>query len=342
MDIRLFALVSLVLVIGCTGGAGDPDSIEAGLEPGYGLKVNRFFADYTNLAPGDSFTLELEVKNVGDARALGQNFEEDDAYPKISLFRKGTFTLDSGTDNTVEQKLETVLEPPDLEFNVPGESDSVRWSMIAPSTSTEYPYTFGARVDYGYETNAQMDINVLTRTRLLALGEEGQSISTGNSESTVGPVEVRIEAPDRLILDSKGKKTFPVKIVIENIGDGIVQSAQSVTGDCNKQLGCIDSVKLIVPKSFKKADCDGFGDAKETKIIADGYAYLANGIRLIGGTTGYISCEFTACPGKDSCEDDTDFAETDFEETYTIIAEVKYGYQIEAETDVVVKGTGLG
>lgn len=329
----LIAVMCLVLILGCAGGGSKSEVTEAGVEPGRGVKVTKFVPDYQNLASGDTFSLNLEVKNVGNAVAKGP---AGAGGPAINLYRYGTFTKTSTSEDALKT-VAMVLDPPDLEFNVPGQSDMVNWNLKAPDVSTEYPYSFAAQVHYQYETQARTEVTFLTRERLLATGREGGTIPNSPSESTVGPVEVRIEVPQEVVLRKGGTETgedaddavknFTIKIVVENIGDGIVQMAGALAGtsDCTKKLGCVSDVYLTVPTAWTTTDA-------AWERVGNDYRYK-NNLKLIGGDTGYVTCQFKVkYDGK---------AETDFEDTVTVFARAVYDYQIEATTDVVVKGKGL-
>jgi len=284
---RLSLLLLFILIAaGCTGSGGSREITEAYTVPRTGLQIKSFESDLDIVAAGDNFNLDMEIQNVGGARASSAEAE---------LFKKGAFKV----DNTPSIG---PLSAPDFEYNTPGDVKYLTWRMTAPEVDNDLSYTFEAKVDYTYVTEGKKEFTSLSRERLRAYEDKGESPRSSPSDASIGPVDVRIDVQD-VVLVGTSRKDLKIKVVLENIGDGIVMS-ETEEKDCTMKLGCVSSVVVII----EPGNTCSFND----------------GVQLSGGDAGYVTCTLDIG--------------TSEERSYLVTAKATYDYQITASTDVTVKG----
>jgi hypothetical protein len=145
--------------------------------------------------------------------------------------------------------------------------------------------------------------------------------------SSEGPILVTIDVPKKgvVVTDNgtgRGIRKLPLRITIKNIGNGLVK--------CGEKLGCID--KLILKVQTEGDEITPTCSGATVDETSDPLTLTFEKIDMIGDTA-YVSCTLNI---------DVDLgARPDFEKTYTLYAVATYDYQIEAETSVTVRGSGI-
>lgn len=303
---KLLAMICLVLVLGCTGGGTtNADEVTApGTERGYGLKIIGFESDMATVSSGRGFNLVLQLKNVGN---------HDATTIKTKLYKKGKF--EAPEDPTSAGA--TALDKADTELNLPGGSTVATWTVTAPKVSTDYTSPLGVRVTYDYGSEGRSDIAFMSEQRYNSLQQKGEPIPVTTSDSSVGPIEVKVQAPE-LIVAKTSPEPFTIRILLQNVGDGVAFS-----GDKLDKVGIVTVVRPEGVDYFDDTSCKGTG-------TGDTNGKFTN-VQLIGGKNAYLTCKLKKT-GADG---------GDYEDTSLIKVTATYTYQTEAETTVTVTGQGI-
>jgi len=355
MKKTIFALIGIFLVAGCIGGGGEPlPTSEPKTEYGYGLKVIRFEPDYDEIYSDDIFGLNLEVQNLGDSATQESIVVELTRYGDFGIMDENWEPGGSPRHQTGTQ-----LNPPDIEYGVPGEARMFSWNLKAPQRSSTTRYEFGAKIRFGYKSVGSRDYLILSRDRMVE--RNSQNIESGVAQSSsTGPVLAKLSAqPDKVILDASGSRSFPVKIEIQDVGSGLVLKEDCEAPDCkcSRSIGCVDEVVLKLQATpgdgeeiFKSIDCthpftvnDG-----ETEFGADEPASFGEDVTLMEGSSFYIfhfpDVQLVDKRAIVSCfvraEVDVD-NKPYFESNYLVNAEAVYTYQIESSAEATILGEGV-
>lgn len=316
-------LLFLILLAGCAEQQTRPQvpQPEPGVVPDTGIKIIYFLPDYTNLYSKDSFRLNLQVQNVGDAKAQNVNAE---------LNKYGNFQL----SDSQQKKLADSLEPPDVSTNSPGETADTEWQVKTPESSTSFDYAFGVKIKYDYRTEAWTDGVVMSRERWKTLNQLGKAVEI-NTGTTIGPVQISVSTREVVLPVTEGiaEKTFPVQVKLQNTGGGVVNSDRS---SCNTEgVGCMDNVYLYIPTGdattvLSLESCS----PASTNATSEGTTTVTfSNVTLMGGSSAYISCNIRASADL--------LAKPDLEKSFRIKAGADYRYQVEGETTVTVQGESV-
>jgi len=307
----IFGLITIILISGCVGM---PDILK-GIFPGAGPQVTELPPDLIvvqniNTLPippintGDQFTVSFEIKNQDEIRDVSGDV-------KVQLFDyglckpdKSSFTPDPA--NWVES--DGVYN---YNFNGfdPLQTELIEWTFTAPKSeeiaylSTKCPIRF--KVNYSSSATSQVDISVISPTRLKELQRTGQ-IPTYTPNQTVGRGPLKIYFDFGTSFPVKAAGTLPIYITIEDKGSGLIEG-----GDLPA-----NSLKLNVPDGFVRiADqCEKFDD--KLKNIGK--------ITMIRKKSVPLKCSFTT-------------PSVDIEKTYLISASLNYSYSITQEVDIQIK-----
>ncbi len=320
---KILLMLVLVLAAGCADQQARPQvpQPEPSVVPDTGIKIIYLLPDYTNLYSKDSFRLNLQVQNVGDAKAQNVNAE---------LHKYGNFQLTDGQ----QKKLADSLEPPDVSTNSPGETAETEWQVKTPETSASFDYNFGVKIKYDYRTEAWTDGVILSRERWKTLNQLGKAVEI-NTGTTIGPIQVSVSTRETVLPAVEGiaEKTFPVQVKLQNMGGGVVNSERS---SCNTQgVGCVDYVYLYIPTgdpttTFSLESCS---PASTNTTAGDTTTVTFSNVSLMGGSSAYLSCNIKASSDL--------LAKPDLEKSFRIKAGADYRYQVEGETMVTVQGESV-
>ena len=278
---------------------------------GYGLVVNYFEPDFSNLESGDDFQIEMEVQNMGGATA-------EDIY----TYLYGITPSDWGLSESDLGKEIGNLEPPDENVGLPGEIDSVKWGLTAPNIpeGITYTYTPRARVMYKYHTVATSVVTTLSRDEYSRLRQKNE-VPSGQPQTTVskGPLSVSVSARNPVILDSP-EDTIRVIITVGTLGQGSVFDYNKAS-DCGGYEGVADinttcglnslEMKIVAPGTTAK-DCGALDNYRS--------------VDLRRGQSLTYSCELD--PGDITTRKDI-----------PITVYLRYGYMEDFSTTLTVTGT---
>jgi len=243
----------------------------------------------------DEFSVSFILKNQDDTNEVGQ--------VKYNLFDSGLCDRAAGDDKA-------------LGTLVPLQEEFVEWTFRAPTNdqiaqiSTKCPIRF--KVDYNFDARSQIDVNVISQSRLTELQRAGEGV-TFTPTLTVGRGPVKIYLSFGASLPVKSGNKLPLYILVEDKGDGLYSLIPDEEG---KRL-------VIEAPGFDATECvkDGKFTRSDSRLVSDG------AIPLIRKKTVQLRCSLTA-PAES------------FEKTYYITASLNYDYTITEETEVAVNPTG--
>jgi len=316
-------LIFLILAAGCAQQQirTDVPQPEQGIVPDTGVKLIYLLPDYTNLYSKDKFRLNLQVQNVGDAKA---------EIVKAELYKYGNFLL----SDSQQKNLADNLEPPDIKTNSPGETAEAEWQLETPQSTSSFDYTFGVKVKYDYRTEAWTDGAIISRERWATRNQLGKPIEI-NTGTTTGPLQISVSTREVVLPKTEGiaEKTFPVQIKLQNTGNGIVNSE---IGGCNTQgVGCVDTVYLYVPTGDATTilSLNSCSPSSTNTTAGNMITVKFTNVTLMGGGSAYLSCQILARSDL--------LAKPDLDYSFKIQAAADYRYQVEGETTVTVQGESV-
>ncbi|MBN1896526.1 MAG: hypothetical protein JW789_02245 [Candidatus Aenigmarchaeota archaeon] len=205
---------SVIFVSGCTV----PGLIPAGnVGSGGGVIITDFVSELNSVYSGESVQFELKLKNTG-------SFEAD-----------GTVDIDLGhqewqcTSKSFGGQSFTDLIAPSEERGTEGEEFTVAWSCRAPEIDEGMRISYNARaeIEYAYKSLISKSVTLLPTNELIALRDSGQTLPSELISRSNSPVsiDIQIEGPIRIRDDVRAVE-FPVNIIIENTGGGIVKDSK--------------------------------------------------------------------------------------------------------------------
>jgi len=308
----IFGLVTIVLISGCVGM---PDILK-GIFPGAGPQVTELPPDLIviqniNTLPippintGDQFTVSFEIKNQDEIRDVSGNvtvqlFDYGLCKPDKSSFTPTGWSESGGVYN--------------YNFNGfdPLQTELIEWTFTAPKSeeiaylSTKCPVRF--KVNYSSSATSQVDISVISSTRLKELQRTGQT-PTYTPDQTVGRGPLKIYFDFGTSFPVKSGSILPVYITIEDKGSGLIEG-----GDLPK-----GSLKLNVNTSIFTIDqCDKFEKVDDSGVKNN------QTITMIRKKSIPLKCSFRT-------------PSVDIEKTYLISASLDYSYSITQEVNVQIK-----
>ncbi|MHA1631362.1 MAG: NEW3 domain-containing protein [Candidatus Freyarchaeota archaeon] len=185
---KLLVLATMFIALGCVQKPPTP--------MGFGLVIQNFTTDFTQVYPGDRFTLTLTVMNQGEKTA--RNIFAKLQYPS-------TLTGDLG------QKTLANLEP--------GDEDYIEWSANVPETATPGEiYRPLTTLCYKYDTEAYSDM-------FLADKRWSGTLPTLETRSTSGPIKITFDVSSPI----RGDRIASLKVTLAFLADGFVANETSTT-----------------------------------------------------------------------------------------------------------------
>ncbi len=192
----------LILLSGCITPSGGGETPISG---GQGVVITKFSTFITKITSGETFTMEIHVKNVGDAKAESVN---------ATIFNLGPFKVTSSNPIRLGS-----LDPPRPEYNLPPGEAMDQWSLKAPDVEQPYTHVLKAKVEYDYNTYAYASIPAVTTERWRELNKRGGTLYISKYCSNA-PIKVDFEGPVPIVVRGEDAKYV---IVVENVGNGYVK-----------------------------------------------------------------------------------------------------------------------
>ena len=208
----------------------------------YGVVVNSFEPDFSEVESGDDVDLYLEIENNGGSKA------ED-----VTAFLYNLGDLNNGQELSDNPYEFGSLEPPDESANLPGDIGTKTWTLTAPELPKGVTQVYSPRVRlfYKYHTIASTDITVLTKSEYKRLKEKNQlPEATPTTSITKGPLSITISAREPVIYESGTREKFDVFITVGLIGQGSVFSPDADYSNGEVSSDELDKIKI-------KIDTDG-------------------------------------------------------------------------------------
>lgn len=256
----LAILAVTVIIAGCTDTSTEDTSSTSGLE------ISNFTATPSSTFSGQTASILLSVTNSG-----GMDVENSAVrlYSAPIGDGSGSWTLTSGSEEEVIGQVRAA----DESSNIPAQTRQVRWTLEAPEIGSQpIDYNFQARVYYGYETQANTQIELVHEDEFL---QEQSSVSRPTTTNTDGPVqlEVSTRTPVRYFEDSQNPDS-DLCVTVRNEGNGTPfhPSAMDDTEEIDPS-GERDEVRLTVENtagvSFTGEDGE-MGEEKQVNVALTG------------------------------------------------------------------------
>lgn len=302
---KALVLISVAAVLfssGCLEGIfGSGQAITTG----YGVIVETYEPDFSNIETGDNFDLYFEVQNTGGSDALGTKAHLYDWYQSMSA-------LDIGT-----------LSAPDELAGLPGDVYDGFWKLTAPADLPEgvvFTYTPKTRLMYKYKTTASTIIPALKKDEYKRLKERNLlDIPAVITDVSKGPLGVSIAAKSPVIID-EADDTLDFRVNIDLLGSGTVYNHSSGTSNIEVSTDDMDKVYMTIKKA------DGIEGAWMESGINQCPAYeTGEYIEMRRGKIAVYSCELNV----------SDFTAT---KNIPITIEIDYNYFEDFSTSVTVTG----
>jgi len=300
-NMKLLALIlpvfTVVIVSGCIGGSV--------VSTGNGIVIEDFKPTLSEIYSEQEINLLLRIENQGEARA-------EDIEAKI--FGISTDEWDVFDE---EKDLDDLLGV-DPVNNVPGGTRQAQWTQLeAPElmTGQSHTYTPKVRVSYDYSTSAQKPITIVDKTEMTRLIQEGQSIPTGVTEYTAGPIAVDIKTGDFALSDTDSDYSFNLYIRLTNLwwgSNGRVESEDSSFGDSSDQYPL--EMMITLP------------DELDFASWADECSSSWEDITMWDGQTTEITCELEVDDAPDIMTEGL------------IRVDLRYRFSVDASTTIKVTG----
>ncbi len=183
---------------------------------GMGVVITEFTPELASVYSGEVVQFMIKIKNMGTFEA------------------SGTVSNDLGNQEWIcsSQEAESFsnLIAPSEERGTQGEEFTVTWKCTAPSIEDGMRVNYNARaeVEYGYTSLVSKSVTLLPTRELIALRDSGQSLPSELISRSNSPVsiDIQIEGPIRMRDDGMQRVEFPVNVIIENTGGGIVKDSK--------------------------------------------------------------------------------------------------------------------
>jgi hypothetical protein len=200
----------LVLVSGCTG----PQT-----PAGSGIVIEDFVPYPSEMYSGESFNLQLMVRNTGSFDARNVRFE---------LSNIGTAYGNKELEIVCETECPHVIDrflAPDPQAGTTGESMTCIWKCFAPEEiprNERLVFNPNDRVHYYYESSIVKSVTIASEDELRSLLMQGRSLPSETTSLTEGPIRLGIQMRSPVKYSEKANEvTFPISISIENVGGGV-------------------------------------------------------------------------------------------------------------------------
>lgn len=280
----LIPLLFIVFVSGCTTPITGS---------GAAIVINDFEPQFSDVFSTEDVTFEARIQNAGSLPIQG-----------AMAYIVGIEDWEFIANNYPECTNGFGLIPPGIQGETQGATKLCSWIYKAPflpkDLSTTYSPTL--RVFYDYFSNTVSSVSIVPRDELRRLQNSGLQLPVNTQASTEGPVTITLETEP--VLSFEESVIFPLKITVNNVGNGIVCYPQ----DC-KNRDNWNTVRLVfdMGNTIELLDC---GDME---------------ISLYKGKSNTIVCRMEAFEIPDA---------TISKRTINVGAE--YGYMVEKTTSISV------
>lgn len=310
----VLALFLVLLISGCAGmpdifglGGGGNNVNKTELSPDLVVIQNINVIPNPPIYAGDTFTVSFEVKNQDDLNEVNNV-----AY---TLFDTGLCGDPIGSSNP-----KTSSVPSNSGKLAPLQTELYQWTFRAPDNDliahlpAKCPIRF--KVNYTYESNSSVDVDIISATRLEQLQRAGNTPSfTPSNVVGRGPIKIYFTFGSEMPVRSNN--TLSVFINVVDKGSGLYGTIPS--GD----LSITFPPDLTDPYCGEKFNCGSGGSA----VCKNNKPSPIGDIPIIKKSSPQLRCIVNASS-----------TVTD-EKTEYIIASLNYNYDVEGETSVGVKPT---
>jgi len=341
MKKTIFALICMVLVLGCAG-TSNKNSEEKKLTVYQGLGILAFEPRGGNEAPpgGENYLSLVVRNNAGGANAENIVASIDNVEPFVIRDCRGDYVLPS-TIRTAE-----CVNPIFNDRNLPytqheltrlesGEEMEMLWLIRAPTgpeiTQSEYSHTIYATLAYDYKVSAGVNIVALSQDEVTRrrTAKENYNI-VGITTNTAGDLSINTQTTTQPIIFPSTGSTSPTYYLIfnvENVGQGLPQKK---TGK-PMRVTIYAPQGILVESTIAKSSDYGWTrvepDADNTYTIINEDESLVNDVIL--GNTFVLPFRINEIGTLNNAGIT--------EKTYTFFIDVEYSYIISSETRIVVK-----
>ncbi|NIO21505.1 MAG: hypothetical protein GTN76_12385 [Candidatus Aenigmarchaeota archaeon] len=206
----LLLIFCLILVSGCIGQQ---------TSSGDGLVIENFVSNPSEIYSGESFQLQLMVRNTGISDAKNVRFE---------LSNIGTTYGSRGLEISCEPECLDVIQSllaPDPQAGTTGESRTCIWNCFAPQDvprNAKLTFNPNLRIYYDYENTIVKSVTIVSEDELRSIQSQGIPLPSEVVSPSGGPVTLSIQmrSPVKYI-ENSNTVTFPIAITIENVGGGV-------------------------------------------------------------------------------------------------------------------------
>ncbi|MBU0953679.1 MAG: hypothetical protein KKA90_04680 [Nanoarchaeota archaeon] len=222
MDARLVVLLLLVVLIpGCTG-IGDLNFTTP--TQGSGLIVDYFAPDFVEISAGETVHFDVRLKNTGSVPV-----SEGEMYIHgldWEAFGVGDQLIGPGFLSNC-QYFESI-QAADPTAGTSGGVHTCSIPKTAPTSDNlpqggSFIYYPKLRVLYSYATETVKEIVFASADDVQSLAATGAPLSSGTISTTNGPVTIGVNVKGPIhVLEGGRSVSFPVEIVVNNVGGGTV------------------------------------------------------------------------------------------------------------------------
>ncbi|MFH1424422.1 MAG: hypothetical protein ABIG20_01940 [archaeon] len=216
---KLSVILILVLFMsGCISGA---EQCPLEVSQKEGISILSVTPSYDLIPVGNEIQLRVDLQNRGNAEATNI---------KARLWAHGGFKVGEETQSVSK------MTPPDLTICTAGDTASLVWDLRANCDPTSS--TLAVVVDYDYTSEGWAKLLLVSEDEVMR--NQGLFKEEGENHPSAGPVQVRIEALQTepvVIAGTKIGRTFDIRVMFENLGDGQVGE---------EGMGKIESIDLLV------------------------------------------------------------------------------------------------
>jgi hypothetical protein len=181
---------------------------------GSGMEITALEPELTKVYSGESVDFALRVKNTGSFDADGE-----------ALLSIGDWQCKPPD----KVKFASPLIAPSEERGTGGGEAVFRWKCTAPQINEgmKVPYEARADVIYDYRSVTSNSVTLVPTQELISLRNAGKSLPTAFISASHSPVSVsiKVDGPIRM-MNEENSIEFPVGIVIENTGGGVVDASK--------------------------------------------------------------------------------------------------------------------
>jgi len=297
--ILVLPIIAVVAISGCLGGTVGGT--------GNGIVIEEFKPTLTTAHSDQEVGLLLKIENQGEADAQD--------------IRALIFGINANEWYADEEKYLGDLIGVDPVTSIAGATTIVQWTdMRAPTLASglQHTYTPKVRISYDYATSAIKSITIVDKDEMVRLIQEGETIPTGVTTYTAGPLSVDVTTGTYAIGDLNTDYTFNLQIYITNLwwgSNGRVESEDSSYGSSGDYYPLEMQITLPDELSF------------ESSWDQRGCSYSYEDISMWDGRTAEITCALRV--------DDAPLVMTEG----LIQVDLRYRFSVDASTTIEVTGT---